>query len=75
MSEKPISTHKHFCLRCGGILYSAKSIARGYGGCCWQIVKPQPIKPYIQETEFVDNGTTEHLAKVYGDLTQWRESF
>ena len=74
MSEMP-RIFRHFCAFCGGILTSKKSIKRGYGPKCWKRVKPQPVKPYIQETEFVDNGTTEHLAKVYGDLTEWRDSF
>ena len=74
MSERP-RIFRNFCAFCGGILTSKKSIERGYGPTCWKRVKPQPIKPYIQETEFVDNGTTEYLAKVYGDLTEWRDSF
>jgi len=64
------------CRMCGMILLSQKSKNKGIGPACERKEnRLRQIKPYVQEVPFVDNGTTEHLAKVYGDLTQWRESF
>lgn len=60
------------CLRCGRPV--AKTV-NGYGRSCWNIVKPKPIKPYINEVPFVDTGTTDYLARVYGEFTTWRNEF
>ena len=65
----------NFCLRCGGIIDDAKSIARGYGPHCWKIVKPKDIKPYVQEVPFIDTGTTDYLERCYPELTAWEDSF
>jgi hypothetical protein len=67
MSEKP-RVFRHFCLRCGGILISPKSIARGYGPACWRIVKPQPVRPYLQEVPYVEIGDRHYRIKVYSSL-------
>ena len=76
-NQKPRVFHHH-CLFCGGILTSPKSIKRGYGPSCWKKVQPKPIKPYVQETPFVDDGSTEHLSRNYGELyegTGWWDSY
>ena len=66
---------RHHCAWCGGILISPKSIKRGYGPSCWQKVKPKEIKPYLQEVDFVDTGTTDYMAKIYGEFENWKDSF
>jgi len=68
--------YRHFCLRCGRILTKARDILRGYGPTCWKIMKPQAIKPYIQEVLFVDNGSVEYLSRTYPDYDNvWRDIF
>ena len=54
---------------------SPKNIARGYGPACWKIVRPQPIRPYIQDVPYVDTGGTDYMAKIYGEFNDWEESF
>jgi hypothetical protein len=67
MSEKP-RVYKNFCLRCGGILISPKSIARGYGQTCWKIMRPKPIKPYVQEVPYVEIGDRYYRMRTYSSL-------
>ncbi len=74
MNEAP-KIFRNFCRFCGMILISPKSIARGYGPTCWKRFRPQPIKPYIQETPFTDTGTTDYMARIYGEFENWRDSF
>jgi len=70
-----VSVHRHHCARCGRILDSPKNIVRGYGPSCWKIVRPQPIKPYVQEVPLVDTGGTDYMAKVYGEFENWEDAF
>lgn len=74
MNEAPKIFRNH-CNWCGNILVSPKSIARGYGPSCWKKIAPKPVKPYITEVPFTDTGTTDYMAKVYGEFENWRDSF
>ena len=60
--------YRHFCLRCGRIITKARDIIRGYGPSCWKIMKPQAVKPYIQEVPFVEIGDRTHQIKIYNSL-------
>jgi len=76
-----VGTFYHFCERGGRIITKPRDIERGYGPACWKTVKPRPVKPYIQEVPFTesalvnDDGSVEHLARVYGEFIPWGDSF
>jgi len=76
-----VGTFRHFCERCGRIITKPRDIERGYGPACWKIVNPGPVQPYISQVPFAesaivnDDGSVEHLARVYGEFTTWRDSF
>ncbi len=74
MMQEP-KIYRHHCAFCGGIITDPKSIQRGYGPSCWKKVRPQPIKPYIEETPFVDTGSVDYMAKIYGEFEEWRNEF
>lgn len=74
MSHDP-RIFRNFCNFCGGIITDPKSIARGYGPSCWKKIAPKPVKPYVQEVPFVDTGSTDYMARIYGEFENWEDSF
>lgn len=74
MNQEP-KIFRHHCNFCGGIITDPKSIRRGYGPSCWKRVRPQPIKPYIEQVPFVDTGGVDYMAKIYGEFENWRNEF
>lgn len=75
MSSHLVAVVRNFCLFCGHELHGKKSIARGYGPSCWKKIQPKPAKPYITEVPFTDTGTTDYMAKIYGEFENWSDSF
>jgi len=70
MRKPPVGKRTIVCCRaCGIILLSQKSKNRGIGPACERKEnRLREIKPYIQETPFVEIGDRTHQIKIYSSL-------